>query len=188
MSKLVIITAPSGAGKTSIVKGLMQSGLALDFSVSACTRSRREGEVDGKDYYFLSAERFRDMVANGEFAEHEEVYDGMYYGTLKSEISRIGNEGKAALFDIDVKGALNLKQQYGKDALTIFIKAPSLEALKERLNSRNTETEESLKKRIDKASMEMTYEEKFDKTIVNDELEKAVEKAIDYTKEFLSNS
>jgi guanylate kinase len=186
MNKLVIITAPSGAGKTSIVKGLMQAGLPLDFSVSACTRARREGEVDGRDYYFLSAEHFREKVANGEFAEYEQVYDGMYYGTLKSEITRIGQEGKAALFDIDVKGALNLKQQYGQEALTIFIKAPSIAALSERLTSRNTETAETLKKRIDKASLEMSYEEKFDKTIVNDELDKAVEKAIYYVKEFLS--
>lgn len=171
--KLIIITAPSGAGKTSIVKRLMQTNLPLGFSISACTRTRREGEVDGKDYYFISAESFKQKIQKKEFAEYEEVYEGSFYGTLNSEIERIWNNDEAVLFDIDVQGALHLKETFKEKALTIFIKPPSIEVLIERLTNRNTESEESLKKRIGKASIELQYEAKFDQVVENIELDKA---------------
>lgn len=185
MNKLVIITAPSGAGKTSIVKKLLQSGLPLGFSVSACTRNKRPGEVDGKDYYFISADEFRNRVSKNEFAEYEQVYEGLYYGTLKSEIERIWKEGKAVLFDIDVQGAMNLKKIYGDAAMTLFIKAPSEDELVKRLSGRNTETPESLAKRISKSSFEMSFEPLMDKVVINNELERAAEETIAIVKDFL---
>jgi guanylate kinase len=184
--KLIIITAPSGAGKTSIVKKLMNTDLPLGFSVSACTRKQRAGEKNGKDYYFISTEDFLHKIANHEFAEFEEVYAGSYYGTLKSEIQRIWNEeNKSVLFDIDVQGALRLKNNFGETALTIFIKPPSFEILVERLTQRNTESEESLKKRIDKASLELTFESKFDVVIENIVLEDAFMEAKNIIHKFL---
>lgn len=183
--KLIIITAPSGAGKTSIVKKLMDTDLPLGFSVSACTRKQRVGEENGKDYYFISTEDFLHKIANHEFAEFEEVYAGSYYGTLKSEIERIWKEDKAVLFDIDVQGALRLKNNFGEKALTIFIKPPSFEILVERLTQRNTESEESLKKRIDKASLELTFENKFDVVIENRVLEDAFLEAKNIINKFL---
>ena len=184
--KLIIITAPSGAGKTSIVKKLMNTDLPLGFSVSACTRKQRAGEENGKDYYFISTEDFLHKIANHEFAEFEEVYAGSYYGTLKSEIQRIWNEeNKSVLFDIDVQGALRLKNNFGETALTIFIKPPSFEILVERLTQRNTESEESLKKRIDKASLELTFESKFDVVIENIVLEDAFMEAKNIIHKFL---
>ena len=184
--RLVIITAPSGAGKTTIVKSLMESDLPLGFSVSACTRDRRSGEIDGVDYYFIGSEEFKKKIEKSEFVEYEEVYQGSYYGTLKEELQRLWNEDKAVLFDIDVLGALNLKKQYQGQALTIFIQPPTLNTLIERLTQRNTESEESLKKRITKASLELTYKDKFDKVVLNDNLEKACQEAYDLVKEFLN--
>ena len=184
--RLVIITAPSGAGKTTIVKSLMESDLPLDFSVSACTRDRRSGEIEGVDYYFIGSEEFKKKIEKSEFVEYEEVYQGSFYGTLKEELQRLWNEDKAVLFDIDVLGALNLKKQYQGQALTIFIQPPSLNTLIERLTQRNTESEESLKKRIAKASLELTYKDKFDKVVLNDNLEKACQEAYDLVKEFLN--
>jgi guanylate kinase len=183
--KLIIITAPSGAGKTSIVKKLMDTDLPLGFSVSACTRKQRAGEENGKDYYFISTEDFLHKIANHEFAEFEEVYAGSYYGTLKSEIERIWKEDKAVLFDIDVQGALRIKNNFGEKALTIFIKPPSFDILVERLTQRNTESEESLKKRIDKASLELTFESKFDVVIENIVLEDAFMEAKNIIHKFL---
>jgi guanylate kinase len=183
--KLIIITAPSGAGKTSIVKKLMNTDLPLGFSVSACTRKQRAGEENGKDYYFISTEDFLHKIANHEFAEFEEVYAGSYYGTLKSEIERIWKEDKAVLFDIDVQGALRIKNNFGEKALTIFIKPPSFEILVDRLTQRNTESEESLKKRIDKASLELTFESKFDVVIENIVLEDAFMEAKNIIHKFL---
>ena len=183
--KLIIITAPSGAGKTSIVKKLMNTDLPLGFSVSACTRKQRAGEKNGKDYYFISTEDFLHKIANHEFAEFEEVYAGSYYGTLKSEIERIWKEDKAVLFDIDVQGALRIKNNFGEKALTIFIKPPSFDILVERLTQRNTESEESLKKRIDKASLELTFENKFDVVIENIVLEDAFMEAKNIINKFL---
>jgi len=184
--RLVIITAPSGAGKTTIVKSLLESDLPLGFSVSACTRDRRSGEVDGLDYYFIGSEVFKEKIANHEFAEFEEVYHGNFYGTLKSELQRLWKEDKVVLFDIDVLGALNLKKQFGEQVLTIFIQPPSFDILVERLTQRNTESKESLQRRIAKAESELTFASKFDKTLVNDDLEKACSEAYQLVKDFLN--
>jgi len=175
--KLIIITAPSGAGKTTIVQRLLNDNENLDFSVSACTREKREGETHGKDYYFITKDEFRNKVDQEMFVEWEEVYDGNYYGTLKSELNRLWDMDRHAVFDIDVRGALNIKDQYGDRAISIFIKPPSFETLVKRLTNRATENEDSLKKRIGKAKEELGYEDKFDQVIVNDILEDAVNKA-----------
>ena len=183
--RLVIVTAPSGAGKTTIVKRLLASDLPLSFSVSACTRERRSGEVDGVDYYFIGKEAFEDKIANDAFVEFEEVYEGSFYGTLKSELQRLWKDERIVLFDIDVLGAINLKRQFKEQALTIFIQPPSLDVLVERLTRRNTESEASLKKRIAKAASELTYMDKFDKTVLNDDLERACKEAYDLVVAFL---
>lgn len=172
--KLLIITAPSGAGKTTIVRHLLSAFPDLRFSISATNRARRSAETNGRDYYFLSTDRFRELVAQGAFLEWEEVYDGQYYGTLRSEVDRILAEGRCVIFDIDVKGALNLKKAYGDLALALFIEPPSLEALIRRLESRKTEDPASLKKRIDRATQELTYRDRFDRTVVNDRLDDAL--------------
>ncbi len=183
--RLVIVTAPSGAGKTTIVKRLLASDLPLSFSVSACTRERRSGEVDGVDYYFIGKEAFEDKIAIDAFVEFEEVYEGSFYGTLKSELQRLWKDERIVLFDIDVLGAINLKRQFKEQALTIFIQPPSLDILVERLTRRNTESEASLKKRIAKAASELTYMDKFDKTVLNDDLERACKEAYDLVVAFL---
>lgn len=185
--KAIIITAPSGAGKTTLVKKLLASHDDLSFSVSACTRDKREGEQDGKDYYFLDVREFQRKIRRNEFLEWEEVYSGMFYGTLKSEVERIWAEGKAVIFDIDVKGAKHLKAQLGEKARAIFIAPPSVEALKERLQGRGTESEESLKKRLDKSLAEMAYEKDMDLTVVNDDLELAFKELVNRVDEFLNN-
>ena len=175
MSKLIIITAPSGAGKTSIVRELLKNSDQFAFSISATTRNKRPHEIDGFDYYFISHKEFKNRIKNGEFAEWEEVYENQFYGTLKSEIERIWALNKHILFDIDVKGALSIKKVYGNQALAIFIAPPSLDVLIERLKNRKTENEKSLKKRIKRAKKELKYENKFDRIVVNDVLETAVE-------------
>lgn len=172
--KAIIVSAPSGAGKTTIVHKLIASGLPLGFSVSATSRPRRLNEVNGVDYFFLSPEEFMKKVKNGEFIEWEEVYENQYYGTLKSEIERLWQEKKHALFDVDVKGGISLKKYFGPQALAIFIKPPSLQALYERLQSRGTETEESLKKRMAKAEYELSFAPRFDAVVENNILEEAV--------------
>lgn len=187
VGKLIIFSAPSGAGKTSIVRKLMQlMPDNLAFSVSACTRKQRPGEVHGKDYYFLSPEEFKSKIEDGAFVEWEEVYENGFYGTLKSEIERIRNSGKNVLFDVDVEGGLSLKKIYQKDALAIFIMPPDEEVLETRLRSRGTEDEESLQKRLSKAKKELSYYSKFDKVILNDVLEHAVEEAHSCVKKFIS--
>ncbi|NLI23289.1 MAG: guanylate kinase [Bacteroidales bacterium] len=173
--KAIIVSAPSGAGKTTIVHRLLASGLPLGFSVSATSRPRRSNEVNGVDYFFLSPEEFMKRVKNGEFIEWEEVYENQYYGTLKSEIERLWQEKKHALFDVDVKGGISLKKYFGSQALAIFIKPPSLQTLYERLRARGTETEESLKKRMAKAEYELSFAPGFDAVVENNILEKAVE-------------
>lgn len=183
--KLIIFTAPSGAGKTTIVRHLLKVRKDISFSISACTRAQRYGEVNGMDYYFYSAEEFRRKVANGEFIEYEEVYENQFYGTLKSEIDRLWGLGKHVLFDIDVKGALAIKQKYGEDALSIFVKPPSFEILKARLIGRKTEDEASLIKRINRVKEEMTYERHFDMTLVNDNLQVALKEAEATVEQFL---
>ena len=182
--KCIIISAPSGAGKTTIVKRLMQAGLGLEFSVSAASRKPREGEIDGKDYYFISSEEFKKKIQNGDLLEWQEVYKDQFYGTLKSEVERIWGKGHHVLFDVDVQGGINLKAMYPEQSLSIFIMPPSLEELEKRLRLRSTESEESLKKRLEKAGGEITFANRFDRTIVNDILEDAVQKAIAEVRQF----
>lgn len=175
--KLFIFTAPSGAGKTTIVRHLLKTFPFLSFSVSATTRAKRSHEEDGKDYYFLDADAFREKIRQGAFLEWEEVYEDHFYGTLRSEVDRLLGEGKHVVFDIDVQGALNIKKIYGADALAIFVKPPSREILLHRLRQRKTETAESLHRRIDKAEKELQYEKKFDYVLVNNDLGKALKEA-----------
>lgn len=176
--KAIIFSAPSGSGKTTIVKHLLKTNPDLGFSISASTRDKRgRTEENGKDYYFLTPEEFKQKIDNNEFVEWEEVYEGNFYGTLKSEIDRIWNEGKNVIFDVDVKGGLNLKKYFGKDALAIFVKVPSIEVLKERLNDRGTETPESLSRRLFKAKFEMEFSDRFDAVLVNEELDKSLAEA-----------
>ena len=174
---LFIFTAPSGAGKTTIVKHLLKTFDVLDFSVSATTRKNRAQEKDGVDYYFKSVEEFKQLIANDAFVEWEEVYNDQFYGTLKSEIQRLLDKGKKVVFDIDVQGALDIKRVYSDRALVIFVNPPSKETLFERLKRRNTESPESLKKRIDKATRELTFSERFDMKLSNDKLDVALANA-----------
>lgn len=185
--KLVIISAPSGAGKTTIVKELLERDLNLQFSVSACNRLPREGERDGIDYYFLSDEEFKQKIKDDAFVEWEEVYENQYYGTLKSEVERIRNMNKNVIFDIDVKGGINLKKQYGHIALSIFIKPPSLDVLKQRLRNRYTETEESLQKRFERASFELGFSSYFDEIVENIDLKLAIDQTENIISRFINN-
>jgi guanylate kinase len=185
MSQLIIVTAPSGAGKTTIVHHLLKTYDTLAFSVSATNRARRAHEIDKVDYYFLSTTEFRRRVSNGDFLEYEEVYDDQFYGTLRSECERLWNLGKCVVFDVDVKGALNIKRAYPDESLAIFIQPPSEEVLFERLRNRKTETPESLKKRIARATEELTFAHKFDAIIVNDQLKQALSEAEQLVETFL---
>jgi guanylate kinase len=184
--KLIIFSAPSGSGKSTIVNYLLERDVPLEFSISACSRAPRGEEKNGEHYYFLSPEEFKAKVAANEFLEWEEVYDGRYYGTLRSEVERIWAKGRQVIFDIDVVGGVNLKKKYGKQALSVFIKAPSLEVLKDRLVSRNTEDEVNLKMRLDKAEEEMTYAKDFDIVIVNDDLKTAQQEAFQKVTDFIN--
>jgi len=184
--KLFIFSAPSGSGKTSIVKAILQKSPFLDFSISCTTRPPRADEMDGKDYHFISVEQFQQLIRDDAFAEWEMVYEGRYYGTLKSEIQRIHYTGKHVVFDVDVEGGLNLKKLYGLDALAFFIKPPSLAVLEERLRARNTESEDMLRIRLEKARKELAYASYFDMVILNDKLEEAVEEALKHIQAFLS--
>lgn len=176
--KALIFSAPSGSGKTTIVKHLLENNSDLGFSISASTRDKRgRTEQDGKDYHFLTPSDFKNKIDNNEFIEWEEVYAGNFYGTLKSEIDRIWAAGKNVVFDVDVKGGINLKKYFGDKALAIFVKVPSLDVLKKRLNERGTETEESLSRRVFKAQFEMTFQDKFDVVLVNEDLEKSLMEA-----------
>jgi len=176
-AKLIIFTAPSGAGKTTIVRHLLKTFDELAFSVSATTRAMRPHEEDGKDYYFITPEKFKHLVDNEEFVEWEEVYEDQFYGTLKSEVERIWEMGKYIVFDVEVKGATNIKKFYKEEAYAVFVKPPSLKVLIERLKNRKTETEKSLKKRISRVEQELKYENKFDKILVNDILEVTLKEA-----------
>ena len=187
MSKLIIVTAPSGAGKTTIVHHLLETYDTLAFSVSATNRARRAHETDKIDYYFLPTKVFKKRVTEGDFLEYEEVYDGQFYGTLRSECERLWALGKCIVFDVDVKGALNIKRAYPDDSLAIFIQPPSKEVLFERLKNRKTETPESLKKRIARANEELTFADKFDAIIVNDVLQKAFTEAESLVETFLND-
>lgn len=183
-NKIIVITAPSGAGKTSITRFLLDKYPQLAFSVSAATRKARHYEKEGRDYYFLTAEDFKQRIQQNEFLEWEMVYEGKYYGTLKSELQRIWDKDQCPLLDIDVKGAIHVKQQYDT-ALTIFIQPPSVDELKRRLESRGTETVESLQARVNKASYEISFKDHFDKIILNDDLTAACAKAEEIIREFL---
>ena len=183
MEKLIVISAPSGGGKTSIVHQLLKDIPELSFSISASSRERRENEVHGKDYYFLGVEGFQQKIKEDAFLEWEQVYENQYYGTLKSEIERIWSEGKTVIFDVDVVGGLNIKKQYSKECLSIFIMPPSLEILAERLIGRGSESDESVKKRLDKAEEEISKNKQFDTIILNDNFEIACEQ----TKEIITN-
>ncbi len=185
---VIIITAPSGAGKTSITRYLLQQFPTLRFSVSAATRQQRAGEINGKDYHFMSVADFNQKIDDNEFIEWEMVYEGKYYGTLKSEIERIWAEGNTPLLDIDVKGAIHVQQQFPANSFSIFIQAPSVDELQKRLESRGTETAESIQTRISKASYEMSFKDNFDVTVVNDVLERAQKETAKLVEDFMSKS
>ncbi len=184
--KAVIFSAPSGSGKSTIVSHILKLHPELKFSVSAASRAPRGDEKNGVAYWFISADEFRKRIADNEFVEYEEVYPGSFYGTLKSEVERIWDNGDAIIFDVDVKGGVNLKKYFGDRALSVFIQAPSVEVLRQRLVSRATDSPEAIERRVAKAAEEMTYADKFDHIIVNDDLQKAYADAERLVSDFLS--
>lgn len=186
--KAIIFSAPSGSGKTTIVKYLIDVINELEFSISATTRKPRADEKNGKDYYFLSKKEFLIRIENDEFIEWEEVYKGTQYGTLKSEIARIWKIGHHVIFDVDVKGGVNLKKYFGSQALGVFVKVPSVHELENRLKDRGTENESSLAKRIEKFEYELTFEEQFDVTVINDDLTESFAKSRELITEFISSA
>jgi len=185
VEKLIVISAPSGAGKTSIVHFLLKQIEVLSFSVSACSRARRKNETDGIDYHFLAVEEFQQKIKKGNFLEWEEVYKNQYYGTLKSELKRIWREGKTVIFDVDVVGGVNIKKQYSSECLSIFIMPPSLAVLEERLQKRGSESADSLQKRVTKAKGEIARSGEFDKVILNDDFVKACREAMEVIQKFI---
>lgn len=186
--KILIITAPSGAGKTSVTTHLLQKFPELSFSVSAATRSPRENERNGVDYYFMPLEEFQHKIQRNEFVEWEMVYEGKYYGTLRSELERIWHNKKIPVLDIDVKGAIHVQQQFPEQTLSIFIEPPSIDELKRRLQGRGTETKESLDARINKASYEISFKHSFSHTIVNHDLEMARKQAVEIVRSFIEEN
>lgn len=185
--KLIVFSAPSGSGKTTLVKALLQKNLPLSFSISATSRKPRAGEIDGKDYYFLSAEDFKDKIDREEFVEFEEVYADQYYGTLKSEIKRNWEAGKHVIFDIDVVGGLNIKSQYPEETLALFIQPPNKAVLEERLRSRGTESEAAMQERIAKAEKELEAAPKFDSIVINNDLDLAIKEVCEKAEHFLKS-
>lgn len=186
-NKLIVFSAPSGSGKTTIVRHLLeQTDLPLAFSISATTRASRGAEKEGVDYYFLSPETFRSEIEMGEFLEYEEVYPGLFYGTLASEVKRLWDENKAVLFDIDVMGGISIKNSFPTETLTVFVQPPSISALEERLRSRNTDTEETLQIRLSKAQQELNQAQAFDEIVINDDLSTALSETEKLVRSFLS--
>lgn len=186
MGKAILFSAPSGCGKTTIIKELMQYFDCFDFSISATSRAPRGEERDGKDYYFLSHDEFKARVSRGDFLEWEEVYQGTCYGTLKSEVERIWNQGRVIVFDVDVNGGRNIKKYFGGDALSIFVMPPSVEVLEQRLRSRGTDSEEAIVKRLARSAEELKQAPQFDVTIVNDDLQRAVAETRQVIENFLN--
>ncbi len=184
--KLIIFSAPSGSGKSTIINYLLQQDLHLRFSISVTSRAPRGTEKNGVEYYFLSPEEFREHIAKGDFLEYEEVYTDKYYGTLKSEVERIQNEGDNVIFDVDVVGGCNIKKFYGDKALSVFIQPPGIEVLRQRLEGRGTDAPEVIESRIAKAEYELSFKDKFDKIIVNDNLEIAQAEALNVIRDFLN--
>lgn len=187
MGNLIIFSAPSGSGKTTIVKYLLEQDLNLTFSVSATSRAPRGTEQNGVDYYFLTPDEFRKGIEAGDFLEYEEVYTDKYYGTLKSEVDRMLNEGKNVVFDVDVVGGLNIKKYYGDKALSVFIQPPNIEELEKRLTSRGTDAPEVIRARIDKAEHELSFAPQFDVIVINDDLEEAKRNVLRIVQDFISN-
>ncbi len=185
MGKLIIFSAPSGAGKTTLIKYLLGQNLKLAFSVSACSRGKRQHEIEGKDYYFISLTEFKNKIQKGEFVEWEEVYKNHFYGTLQSEIERIWATGYHVIFDVDVIGGLNIKKKYREKALLIFVKPPSIEELKNRLIKRSTETLDNLNERLAKAEIEIEHAHNFDKVILNKDLDEAKAEILEIVTQFL---
>ena len=184
--KVIIFSAPSGAGKTTIAKQMLKEIPNLEFSVSACSRPKRAGEREGVDYYFLSPEEFKQKIEEGAFLEYEEVYPGSYYGTLKSELERIWQKDRHVMFDVDTIGGMRVKDIFKNNALSVFIKPPDVKTLEERLRARGTETEETIRKRMARAEFELSFADKFDRVVVNDSLEKAVKEVKTYILDFIS--
>ena len=183
--KLIVFSAPSGSGKTTIVRHLLKLDLGLDFSISATSRKPRGKEINGKDYHFISPEEFQKHIKNDDFIEYEEVYTNNYYGTLKSEVQRIWEKGRHVVFDIDVIGGLNIKKKFPKQTLAIFVQPPSIKEMERRLRGRKTDSEEKIKERVAKASKEMKYASDFDIILVNDNLEEAKKEAEVLVRKFL---
>ena len=186
--KAIIFSAPSGAGKTTIVKRLLETKIPLTFSISACSRLKRENEKNGIDYHFLSVLEFKKKIENNEFIEWEEVYENNFYGTLKKEIEKIWESGRHVVFDVDVVGGISLKKYFGKNAISIFINPPSLDILFERLTKRATDNKSSLKKRMNKATEEIKYKYQFDKIINNDKLDIAINETVNIVENFIYKS
>jgi guanylate kinase len=184
--KIIIFSAPSGSGKTTLVQWLLTQDLNLCFSVSATSRSSRGNEVPGKDYFFLTPDEFRAKIAENAFLEWEEVYTDKFYGTLKSEVYRLLSEGKNVLFDVDVKGGINIKKHFGEKALSVFVQPPNVETLRQRLEKRGTDSAEIIRERVEKAAYELTFAPQFDVVIVNDELGKAKKKCMEKLLAFLN--
>lgn len=185
MSKLIIFSAPSGAGKSTIVRHMLARDLNMQFSISATNRLPRGEEKNGVEYFFLSSQEFKDRIANGDFLEYEEVYPGKFYGTLKSEVDRILAEGKNVVFDIDCVGGLNVKKIYGDRALSIFVMPPSVQTLRERLEKRGTDALQVIEKRLAKAEYEMSFASQFDLVVMNDDFDRAKEDVYNAIKEFI---
>lgn len=188
MPKVIIFSAPSGSGKSTIVNYLLQQDLGLEFSISATSRPPRGNETDGIEYYFLTEKEFEEKIENKAFVEYEEVYPGLYYGTLRSELERISSKGTTAVFDVDVLGGINLKKQFGDDALALFIAPPSIEALRQRLVERSTDSDEMIENRVGRAEYEMSFASQFDQIIVNDNLDKAKKETEKVVRDFLNRT